>query len=118
MGCEPKPQPINSGQLRSPILRRRDYAVRKLIEETLVSADGVFAGPANPRYLEYRDETYLRDGLGWLLGADAMLYGRTTYEAMSQIWPRRGGGGHIWADRLNEMKKYVFSSTLQEASWN
>jgi dihydrofolate reductase len=92
--------------------------VRKLIEETLVSVDGVFAGPRNGRYLEYRDDAYLRDGLGWLLASDAMLLGRNTYEAMAQVWPSRGGGGHPWADRLNAMKKYVFSSTLQETSWN
>jgi hypothetical protein len=54
--------------------------VRTLIEYTLVSLDGVFADEAIGRFVEYRDEAYLRDGLGQLLACDAMLRGRTTYE--------------------------------------
>jgi dihydrofolate reductase len=89
--------------------------MRKIIEYTLVSVDGVFSGPALQRFLGYRDDAYLRDGLGQLLACDAMLMGRTTYEAFAKIWP---GSPHPWAGRLNGMKKYVFSSTLERADWN
>jgi dihydrofolate reductase len=41
--------------------------------------------------------------------------GRTTYEGFSRLWP---GRAHPWADRLNAMQKYVFSSTLENADWN
>jgi dihydrofolate reductase len=89
--------------------------VRKLIEYTLVSLDGVFADEGVGRFFEYRDDAYLRDGLGQLLACDAMLMGRTTYEGFSRLWP---GRDHPWADRLNAMPKYVFSSKLQAATWN
>jgi dihydrofolate reductase len=90
--------------------------MRKIIEYTLVSADGVFTGPAIQQFLGYRDEAYFRDGLGQLLACDALLMGRTTYEIFAEIWP--GRAAHPWAGRINGMKKYVFSSTLERAGWN
>lgn len=89
--------------------------MRKVIEYTLVSVDGVFSGAALQRFLEYRDDAYLRDGLGQLLACDAMLMGRTTYEIFAKIWP---GSAHPWAGRINAMTKYVFSSALARADWN
>src|SRR5262245_24926601 len=59
----------------------------------------------------------MRDGLGQLLSCDAMLMGRTTYESFAKIWPGRGSA-HPWAERINAMPKYVFSSQLETAEWN
>jgi dihydrofolate reductase len=95
-------------------LRQGDDAVRKIIEYTLVSLDGVFAGHSAD-FITYRDEAYLRDGLGQLLACDAMLMGRTTYENFARIWP---GRDHPWAERLNAIQKYVFSSKLEKAEWS
>jgi len=89
--------------------------MRKIIEYTLISVDGVFAGTDTSGFFEYRDEAYLRDGLGQLLACEAMLMGRTTYENFARIWP---GRNHPWAERINAMPKYVFSSTLEHAEWN
>jgi dihydrofolate reductase len=89
--------------------------MRNLIEYTLLSVDGVFAGTDISGFFEYRDEAYLRDGLGQLLACDAMLMGRTTYESFAKLWP---GRTHPWADRINAMPKYVFSSTLETVEWN
>ena len=89
--------------------------MRKIIEYTLVSIDGVFAGPHVSGFMDYRDDAYFRDGLGQLMACEAMLMGRTTYEIFATIWP---GRIHPWADRLNAIKKYVFSSTLERAEWN
>lgn len=89
--------------------------MRKIIEYTLVSVDGVISGPVLQRFLDYRDDAYLRDGLGQLMACDAMLMGRTTYEIFAKIWP---GSAHPWAGRINAMTKYVFSSTLEGADWN
>ena len=89
--------------------------MRKIIEYTLVSVDGVFAEADISGFFEYRDEAYLRDGLGQLLACDAMLMGRTTYEGFAALWPRFN---HPWADRINAIPKYVFSSTLEKAEWN
>jgi dihydrofolate reductase len=89
--------------------------MRKIIEHTLASIDGVATGPQLRRFFEYRDDAYYRDGLGELLGCEAMLMGRTTFEEFAKIWP---GRSHPWADRLNNIKKYVFSSTLEKADWD
>lgn len=89
--------------------------MRKIIEYTLLAADGVFEDPARLGFMQYRDDAYLRDGLGLLLACDAMLMGRNSYESSAKVWPSRTDP---WARRLNAMKKYVFSSTLQEVSWS
>ena len=49
------------------------------------------------------------------LGADAQLFGRRTYEFLASRWPSRSGE---LADRLNDMPKYVVSSTLKDPDWN
>jgi dihydrofolate reductase len=47
--------------------------------------------------------------------SEALLLGRVTYEAMQAFWPTAGGD---YADRLNELPKYVVSSTLTDPPWN
>jgi dihydrofolate reductase len=47
--------------------------------------------------------------------SEALLLGRVTYEAMSGFWPAAEGE---FADRLNELPKYVVSSTLTDPTWN
>ncbi|HZT01767.1 MAG TPA: dihydrofolate reductase family protein [Steroidobacteraceae bacterium] len=89
--------------------------MRRVIEYTLISPDGVFDDPVRLGFMAYRDPAYLRDGLGLLMACEAMLMGRVIYEANARIWPARA---HPWADRLNSMKKYVFSSSLGSADWN
>jgi len=49
------------------------------------------------------------------LGAEGQLFGRRTYEFLAARWPSRSGD---LADRLNEMPKYVVSSTLKDPAWN
>src|SRR5256885_1854383 len=48
-------------------------------------------------------------------GAEAQLFGRRTYEFLAARWPSRSGE---LADRLNDMPKYVVSSTLRDPDWN
>jgi dihydrofolate reductase len=87
----------------------------RLIEYTLVSADGVFEDPTGVTG-EYGDEAYLRDGLGLLAASDAALFGRRSYEAFAALYAP--GRGRHWADRLTAIPKYVFSSTLETADWS
>lgn len=47
--------------------------------------------------------------------ADAFLLGRRTYEFLAARWPSRTGA---LADRLNNIPKYVVSSTLGSPAWN
>ena len=90
--------------------------MRKVIEYVLVSADGVTEDPVAMGVGEHQDEAYLRDGLGLLEACDALLFGRRIYEEFAALY---GSGTHkpMWADRLNNIPKYVFSSTLEEADW-
>ena len=89
--------------------------MRKIIEHTLVSVDGVFAETDISGFFAYSDDSYMRDRLGQLLACDAMLMGRNTYEVFAQFWP---GSTHPLADRINAIHKYVFSSTLAQAEWS
>jgi dihydrofolate reductase len=43
------------------------------------------------------------------------LFGRRTYEFLAARWPSRTGE---FADRFNDMPKYVVSSTLKDPDWN
>lgn len=98
--------------------------MRKLIESTFVSLDGVIddtrpstASPAQPYHWghPYLDE----DQAGYVRklteSADAMLLGRVTYEGFAQVWPTQEG----WeAEFMNGVPKYVASRTLRETTWN
>src|SRR5918998_3492806 len=52
---------------------------------------------------------------GETMDADAMLLGRRTYEGFAAAWPSREGE---FADKFNNMPKYVVSSTLEDPEWN
>jgi dihydrofolate reductase len=53
-----------------------------------------------------------------LRGADAMLFGRRTWEVSAPAWT--GQAGDPFADRLNALPKYVVSDSLreEELTWN
>ncbi len=88
--------------------------MRKLVESTFMTLDGVIESPQNwsPRYWDDEHEAY---ATRLLSSADALLLGRKTYEGFVQAWPDRTGD---YADRINAMPKYVASRTLDDATWN
>ena len=49
--------------------------------------------------------------------ADAILLGRRTYEIWAAFWPTAGGDA-AFAERMNEMPKFVASRTLKQLAWN
>ena len=49
--------------------------------------------------------------------ADALLLGRRTYEEFAAAWPSQHDDSGL-AERMNEMPKYVASTTLHEVTWN
>ena len=55
---------------------------------------------------------------GALGSADALLFGRRTWQTMAAAWPDRAGDP--FADQMNYIAKYVVSSTLgtDELTWN
>jgi len=88
----------------------------KIIEYTLVSVDGAHSDPAGLGFMRFRDDAYLRDGLGVLSACEAMIMGRGFYEASAKMWQSRPD--HPWAHRLNTVAKFVFSSTLTTTEWD
>jgi dihydrofolate reductase len=70
-----------------------------------------FEGDREGARFNYEEEV----GLEQAQNADALLLGRVTYEAMQASWPKAEGE---LADRLNELPKYVVSSTLTDPAWN
>jgi dihydrofolate reductase len=87
--------------------------MRKLIETTLVSLDGVIESPE--RWSPFDDEAS-RLALQQLGNYDAFVMGRVTYERFRANWSPVSGNPYI--DRINAMPKYVASRSLAEVSWN
>lgn len=89
--------------------------MRKLVESTFVTLDGVISSPEKwgPRYWNDEHANYAHD---LLFGSDALLLGRETYEGFAEAWPSRSGDEYT--DRINSLPKYVASTTLQETKWN
>lgn len=73
------------------------------------------------------DEESMRYWTGVIGRADALLFGRVTYEMMASAWRRPASGAWpdamaTWqvpfAETIDRAKKYVVSSTLDDADWN
>jgi dihydrofolate reductase len=70
------------------------------------------------------DEDLHRHAVENLNQADALLFGRVTYEMMESAWrpPTPARTGPDWmesfAQTINAAKKYVVSSTLDRVDWN
>ena len=94
----------------------------KIIVTEFVSLDGVMEDPGGAEDFEYggwtfefeRGEEGEQFKLQETLDSDAVLLGRVTYEGFAAAWPEREGE---FADKLNEMPKYVVSSTLSDPDW-
>jgi len=87
--------------------------MRKLIESTLISVDGVIGDP-HGFASRYFDAAAAQRSLAQLQRSDAMLMGRTTYQGFERLWPSLSGA---YPERVNGMQKYVFSSKLERADW-
>lgn len=86
---------------------------RRLVQSVLVSLNGVISEPmvwAGPHFGPGAAER----SLAALHNSDAFLMGRRTYEIFSRQWPQAPGP---YAERLNTMAKYVYSSTLHDPQW-
>jgi dihydrofolate reductase len=60
--------------------------MRKLIESTLLSLDGVIDDPASWGIEDYFDDAFQKGALERLLESDAMVMGRRTYELLARDW--------------------------------
>jgi dihydrofolate reductase len=89
--------------------------MRKLIEATLVTLDGVVESPWEWAGTHFGDENK-RNSLAELQQADTFLLGRGTYEKFVATWPHVTGDPYI--EHINQMRKLVASTTLREVTWN
>jgi dihydrofolate reductase len=102
---------------------RYSYAMRPLRFSINVTLDGCCDHRAIPA-----DEDLHRHAAESLEQADALLFGRVTYEMMEAAWrsPARTGARPEWmaewmepfARTIDAAKKYVVSSTLDRVDWN
>jgi len=66
------------------------------------------------------DEDLHRHAVENLDKADALLFGRVTYEMMEAAWrrPAPAGARPDWMETFDRANKYVVSSTLDRVDWN
>jgi dihydrofolate reductase len=103
----------------------------RIVVNEFMSLDGVVQAPGGPE--EDQDGGFAHGGwsgqyfdpdvMGAAItegmnNADALLFGRRTWEKMAAAWPQRAGDPY--ADQMNAIKKYVVSRTLTEKdlTWN
>ncbi len=92
--------------------------MRKIVVSEGVSLDGVFEAQtmghwAQPYHSDERDEVVRNS----VLAADALLYGRTTYDLEAYYWPNQKKNEYGIADRMNSLPKYVVTSRPLPAPW-
>ncbi len=88
-----------------------------------VTLDGVMEDPGGAEDFEHggwsfkfdRGDDGDRFKLDEVMQADAHLLGRVTYEGFAAAWPSRSGE---FADKINGMRKFVVSTTMDAAEWD
>lgn len=90
--------------------------MRKVIVTQFVSLDGVMEAPEKWSF-GYWDDEIGKLKFDELFAADALLLGRVTYEGFAAAWPSRTDETG-YADRINNLPKYVVSTTLLKPEWN
>jgi dihydrofolate reductase len=89
--------------------------MRKIVNSTYVTLDGVIQDPQDwPELGSFTDTGYtIQTKL--LLGCDAVLMGRRTYDGFAPVWTARSGDPY--SDHINTITKYVVSTTLTDPTW-
>src|SRR3954454_12662155 len=95
----------------------------RIVVTEFVSLDGVMEAPGGGEDFKHGGWTFEiergEDGnkfkLDETMASEALLLGRRTYEGFAAAWPSREGD---FADKFNNMPKYVVSTTLDDPEWN
>ena len=88
--------------------------MRKVIQSTLISLDGV-VDDVSAWGRKYFDPAWWKSATQALEVCDALLLGRNTYEMLAE---RARTVDNAYTRQLDGVRKYVFSSTLTKADWN
>jgi dihydrofolate reductase len=94
----------------------------RIVVTEFVSLDGVMQDPGGAEDFEYggwsfefsRGEEGDKFKYDEVLDSEALLLGRVTYDGFAAAWPQREGD---FADRFNNMPKYVVGLTADESRW-
>jgi dihydrofolate reductase len=89
----------------------------RLVATEYLSLDGVFHEPGQWSGPFFNDEA-MRFKWAELQASDAQLLGRKTYEGFAAAWPGMRKETGEFGEKMNDMPKYVVSSTLTEATWS
>ncbi|QXJ24188.1 dihydrofolate reductase family protein [Actinomadura graeca] len=91
--------------------------MRKIINSTYVSLDGVIENPQNwtSAYFDEEAAAYARD---LLFSSGALLMGRRTYDGFAEAWPSMEEATGDFGVRMNNLPHYVVSDTLTKPTWN
>ena len=95
----------------------------QIVVTEFVSLDGVMEDPGGAEDFKHggwsfkisRGDEGDKFKLDETFASEALLLGRVTYEGFAEAWPSRDGE---FADKFNNMPKYVVSSTLSAPEWN
>jgi dihydrofolate reductase len=90
----------------------------KLIQWNMLSLDGYFEGARSwdvEWFFPFFNKELEDFSIGQLRQADALLFGRVTYEGMAAHW--KTATGEV-ASFMNSLPKFVASSTLERADWS
>jgi dihydrofolate reductase len=96
----------------------QEVLMRKVVASEFVSLDGVVESPDKWHFPYFNDE--MGDAIGAAMAtSDAMLMGRVLYEEWATFWPEQDPDENPVAARMNGVRKYVVSTTLEEPlEWN
>ena len=97
----------------------------RIVVTEFISVDGVIEDPGGSENSGLggwafdfdRGDSGNKFKLDETMGSEALLLGRVTYEGFAQAWPSRKDP-QGFADKFNNMPKYVVSKTLKDPSWN
>jgi dihydrofolate reductase len=90
--------------------------MRKLINSTYTTLDGVVEGPHLwPSLRAGTSGEGDRIQTDLLATCDIVLMGRRTYDVFAPAWTSRSGDAY--SDRINTMRKVVVSTTLSDPTW-
>jgi dihydrofolate reductase len=98
--------------------------MRKIIVTEFITLDGVIEAPGGNEtdhphggwQSESADPDARKYKVDELAAVDALLLGKNTHELFARYWPGQTGGG--FADRINQLPKYVVSRSLKETEWD
>lgn len=93
--------------------------MKKLFSFMVTTLDGLHAGPADELDWANVDEEFHEFSIRQMNDIDTLLFGRATYEHMAEFWPRPEARevNPVIVRRMNTIDKIVFSSTLEDATW-